>query len=177
MFLHFNLAAGWTDSPQLPKAATELGHQPRTHLRYPKKIRPEQCDVRCKADCLWWDFYCAQREGRSLCDICKCETVWRPDCPHLRIIPSEPASCQKMNSSRQTQGVCKIKVTTMTLRRNMHVHITGNPEGGRWAAKLLNDTSHFFNSWPDSREKKDLLQFFFKFSYVTKNSVKLQRIC
>ena len=36
-FLHFNLAAGGTDSPQLPKAATELGHQPRTHLRYQKK--------------------------------------------------------------------------------------------------------------------------------------------
>ena len=25
----------------------------------------------------------------------------------------------------------------MTLRRNMRVYITGNPEGGRWAAKLL----------------------------------------
>ena len=29
------------------------------------------------------------------------------------------------------------KLTTMTLRRNMRVNITGNPEGGRWAAKLL----------------------------------------
>ena len=29
------------------------------------------------------------------------------------------------------------KVSVMTLRRNMRVHITGNPEGGRWAAKLL----------------------------------------
>ena len=91
-------------------------------------------------------FPLCAREHRSLRDIHKCETVWRPDCPHLRIIPAEPASCQKMNSSRQTQGVCKIKVTTMTLQRNMHVHITGNPEGGRWAAKLLNDTSHFFDS-------------------------------
>ena len=76
-------------------------------------------------------------------------------------------TCQ-INFSRPPQGVCKIKVTTMTLQRNMHVHITGNPEGGRWAAKLLNDTSHFFNSRPDGREKKDFLQFFLSFPMLPK---------
>ena len=96
------------------------------------------------------------------------QTVWQPDCPHLWIIPAEPASCQKINFSRPPQGVCKIKVTTMTLRRNMHVHITGNPEGGGWAVKLLNDNSHFFNSWPDSREKKTSSNFFLNFPMLPK---------
>ena len=81
------------------------------------------------------------------------------------MIPAEPASCQKSNSSGRIQGVCKIKVTTMSLRRNMHVHITGNPEGGRWAAKLLNDTSHFFNS---AFQKKTSSIFFLNFPMLPK---------
>ena len=44
---------------------------------------------------------------------------------------------KKRYSSRRTQGICKIKVSTMTLKRNMRLHITGNPEWGRWSAKLL----------------------------------------
>ena len=80
--------------------------------------------------------------NRSLRDICNCEK------PFGGLIPADPASCQNWHSSRRTQGMrpkvkaCKSsylwhKVTTMTLRRNMRVNITGNPEGGRWAAKLL----------------------------------------
>ena len=64
MFLHFNLAAGETDSPQLPKAATELGHQPRTHLRYQKK-KSGLSNVMCAAKLIVCDEISIARKGRA----------------------------------------------------------------------------------------------------------------
>ena len=81
--------------------------------------------------------------NRSLCDICKCEKPFGGltvlicgDFQQILPVVKIGTPADELKACVKSSYLWH-KVTTMTLRRNMRVYITGNPEGGRWAAKLL----------------------------------------